>query len=63
MAAFLAGTIRFDRIHSVNARTLARVIPRAGAADSLEALLALDAGARGTRPVPGALVEWPPHDA
>ena len=46
VAAFLSGTIRFDRIHKVNARTMAAVIPEAGAADSLEALLALDAEAR-----------------
>jgi len=46
VAAFLSGTIRFDRIHKVNARTLAAVIPEPGAADSLEALLALDAEAR-----------------
>ena len=46
VAAFLAGTIGFDRIHSVNARTVAAVIPQRGSADSLEALLALDAEAR-----------------
>ena len=46
VAAFLSGTIRFDRIHKVNAETLAAVIPSAGAADSLESLLALDADAR-----------------
>jgi 1-deoxy-D-xylulose-5-phosphate reductoisomerase len=46
VAAFLSGTIRFDRIHKVNARTMATVMPEAGAADSLEALLALDAEAR-----------------
>ena len=46
VAAFLSGTIRFDRIHKVNARTMAAVIPEAGAADSVEALLALDAEAR-----------------
>ncbi|MCE9661186.1 MAG: 1-deoxy-D-xylulose-5-phosphate reductoisomerase [Burkholderiales bacterium] len=46
VAAFLSGTIRFDRIHNVNARTVAAVIPEAGAADSLEGLLALDAAAR-----------------
>ena len=46
VAAFLSGTIRFDRIHNVNARTVAAVIPRRGAADSLESLLALDAEAR-----------------
>ncbi len=46
VAAFLSGTIRFDRIHNVNARTVAAVIPQARAADSLEGLLALDAAAR-----------------
>ena len=46
VAAFLAGTIRFDRIHSVNARTVAALVPERGAADSLEALLELDAQAR-----------------
>jgi 1-deoxy-D-xylulose-5-phosphate reductoisomerase len=46
VAAFLAGTIRFDRIHSVNARTVAAVIPAHGAADSLDGLMALDAEAR-----------------
>ncbi len=46
VAAFLSGTIRFDRIHTVNARTVAAVIPRRGATDSLESLLALDAEAR-----------------
>jgi 1-deoxy-D-xylulose-5-phosphate reductoisomerase len=46
VAAFLAGTIRFDRIHSVNARTVAALIPPRGAADSLEGLIALDAEAR-----------------
>ncbi|MCM5681030.1 1-deoxy-D-xylulose-5-phosphate reductoisomerase [Schlegelella sp. S2-27] len=46
VAAFLAGTIRFDQIHTVNARTLDEVVPGADAAGSLEALLELDAGAR-----------------
>ncbi len=46
VAAFLSGTIRFDRIHSVNARTVAALAPRPGAVDSLDALLALDAEAR-----------------
>jgi 1-deoxy-D-xylulose-5-phosphate reductoisomerase len=46
VAAFLSGTIRFDQIHRVNARTVAAVIPERGAADSLEALLALDSEAR-----------------
>ncbi len=43
VAAFLAGRIRFDQIHAVNAQTLARV---AGEAGSIEALLELDAHAR-----------------
>ncbi|MEP7302669.1 MAG: 1-deoxy-D-xylulose-5-phosphate reductoisomerase [Caldimonas sp.] len=46
VAAFLSGTIRFDRIHSVNARTIEAVVPQRGAADSLDSLLALDAEAR-----------------
>jgi 1-deoxy-D-xylulose-5-phosphate reductoisomerase len=46
VAAFLSGTIRFDRIHSVNARTVAALVPPRGAADSLDALLALDNEAR-----------------
>jgi 1-deoxy-D-xylulose-5-phosphate reductoisomerase len=46
VAAFLAGTIRFDQIHTVNARTLEDVVPTADAAASLEGLLDLDAGAR-----------------
>ena len=46
VAAFLSGTIRFDRIHNINTRTVAAVIPQRGAADSLESLLALDAEAR-----------------
>ena len=46
VAAFLSGTIRFDRIHSVNARTVAALAPAPGAVDSLDALLALDAEAR-----------------
>ena len=46
VAAFLAGTIRFDRIHTVNCRTLEALAPPRGAADSLESLLALDAEAR-----------------
>ena len=46
VAAFLSGTIRFDRIHRVNAETMAAVIPPSGAVDSLEGLLALDAEAR-----------------
>jgi 1-deoxy-D-xylulose-5-phosphate reductoisomerase len=46
VAAFLAGTIRFDQIHSVNAGTLESVSIGAGEAASVEALLALDARAR-----------------
>ena len=46
VAAFLAGTIHFDQIHSVNARTLERVSPSGGDTDSLAALLSLDAQAR-----------------
>jgi 1-deoxy-D-xylulose-5-phosphate reductoisomerase len=46
VAAFLAGTIRFDRIHTVNCRTVEALAPSRGAADSLASLLALDAEAR-----------------
>lgn len=46
VAAFLSGTIRFDQIHTVNARTLDQTVPAADSADSLEALLELDAAAR-----------------
>jgi 1-deoxy-D-xylulose-5-phosphate reductoisomerase len=46
VAAFLAGTIRFDQIHSVNAHTITALIPEAGATGSLEALLDLDSRAR-----------------
>ena len=46
VSAFLAGTIRFDRIHSINARTLAALVPPPDAAHSLEGLMALDAEAR-----------------
>jgi 1-deoxy-D-xylulose-5-phosphate reductoisomerase len=46
VAAFLEGTIRFDQIHSVNARTLDTVIPAADACRSVEGLLALDGQAR-----------------
>ena len=48
VAAFLAGTIRFDQIHTVNAATIDRIETGSGAAESLEALLALDARARAT---------------
>ena len=44
--AFLAGTIRFDRIHRVNASVIEAVVPGAGAAASLPALIELDARAR-----------------
>ncbi|HEX3141103.1 MAG TPA: 1-deoxy-D-xylulose-5-phosphate reductoisomerase, partial [Rhizobacter sp.] len=46
VAAFLAGTIRFDQIHSVNARTLDAVSPAADACCSVDGLLSLDAQAR-----------------
>ena len=46
VAAFLAGTIRFDQIHSVNARTLDAVTPEADACRSVDGLLALDAQGR-----------------
>lgn len=46
VASFLAGTIRFDQIHSVNARTLDAVSPPADACRSVEGLLDLDARAR-----------------
>ncbi len=45
--AFLAGAIRFDQIHAVNLDTLSAVTPEADSAASIEALLALDARARG----------------
>ena len=46
VAAFLAGTIRFDQIHSVNARTLELMTPSPDATRSVAGLLALDAEAR-----------------
>ena len=46
VAAFLAGTIRFDQIHTVNATTVEGIQAGPGAAASIEALLALDARAR-----------------
>ncbi|MBL0726756.1 1-deoxy-D-xylulose-5-phosphate reductoisomerase [Piscinibacter sp. HJYY11] len=46
VAAFLAGTIRFDQIHSVNAHTLDAIAPPADACRSIEGLLSLDASAR-----------------
>ncbi|MEO8122570.1 MAG: 1-deoxy-D-xylulose-5-phosphate reductoisomerase [Burkholderiales bacterium] len=45
--AFLARAIRFDQIHAVNLHTVAAVTPEADSAASIEALLALDARARG----------------
>ena len=47
VAAFLAGTIRFDQIHTVNAGTVDAVSAEPGAAGSVDALLDLDARARG----------------
>jgi len=44
--AFLAGRLRFDGIHRVNAQALERVLPAQGDSHSVEALLALDARAR-----------------
>ena len=46
VAAFLAGTIRFDQIHSVIAEALERVDLRASGNDSLDALLDVDHRAR-----------------
>ena len=46
VAAFLAGTVRFDAIHMVNRRTLETLVPATGAAASIPALLALDEEAR-----------------
>ncbi|MDB5999808.1 MAG: 1-deoxy-D-xylulose-5-phosphate reductoisomerase [Rhizobacter sp.] len=46
VAAFLAGDIRFDQIHSLNARTLDAVHPEAQSCESIEGLLALDERAR-----------------
>jgi len=42
VAAFLAGTIRFDQIHAVNAETLAALSIAPGEAASIDALIALD---------------------
>jgi 1-deoxy-D-xylulose-5-phosphate reductoisomerase len=44
--AFLAGTIRFTAIHSVNARTLDRLQPHLGPSHTLDDLLELDRRAR-----------------
>jgi 1-deoxy-D-xylulose-5-phosphate reductoisomerase len=46
VAAFLAGTIRFDQIHTVNAGTVERVVASQGSAASLPGLLDVDARAR-----------------
>jgi len=46
VAAFLAGTIRFDQIHSLNASMLESVVIGAGEAASIEGLMALDARTR-----------------
>jgi 1-deoxy-D-xylulose-5-phosphate reductoisomerase len=46
VAAFLAGTIRFDQIHSVIAHALERIDVRSAGHDSLEALLEIDSRAR-----------------
>jgi 1-deoxy-D-xylulose-5-phosphate reductoisomerase len=46
VAAFLSGTIRFDQIHTVNVATLEAVPTGASCADSLGALLELDARSR-----------------
>ena len=50
MAAFLAGTIRFDADSQRQRRTVEAVVPRRRRGRSLEGLLALDARARRTRP-------------
>jgi 1-deoxy-D-xylulose-5-phosphate reductoisomerase len=44
--AFLAGSLRFDGIHRVNAQALEGVLPAAGDARSIESLVALDMRAR-----------------
>ena len=46
VAAFLAGTIRFDQIHSVNAGTIESVLPESGQTESLAGLLELDERSR-----------------
>jgi 1-deoxy-D-xylulose-5-phosphate reductoisomerase len=46
VAAFLAGTIRFDQIHSVNAGTLAAIAIAADEAATVEGLMQLDARSR-----------------
>ena len=46
VAAFLAGTIGFTAIHTLNARTLDRVTPALAAEHTLDDLIALDQRAR-----------------
>jgi 1-deoxy-D-xylulose-5-phosphate reductoisomerase len=46
VASFLAGTIRFDQIHSVNVSTLDAMTPERDACRSLDGLIALDGEAR-----------------
>lgn len=46
VAAFLERRLRFDRIHAVNAQSLADLRPEAGECASVEGLLGLDARAR-----------------
>ena len=46
VAGFLAGTIRFDQIHSLNERTLESVVVTPGDATSINALIDLDTRAR-----------------
>jgi 1-deoxy-D-xylulose-5-phosphate reductoisomerase len=46
VARFLAGQLRFDQIHAVNAATLERCAVAEGSADSVAGLLELDAQAR-----------------
>ncbi|HEY6134029.1 MAG TPA: 1-deoxy-D-xylulose-5-phosphate reductoisomerase [Rubrivivax sp.] len=48
VAAFLAGTIRFDAIHGVNVRTVEALSGRGGRLASVDELLALDEAARAT---------------
>ena len=46
VAGFLAGTIRFDQIHSLNEHTLESVVVSPGDASSIDALIDLDMRAR-----------------
>ncbi|HEV7912771.1 MAG TPA: 1-deoxy-D-xylulose-5-phosphate reductoisomerase [Albitalea sp.] len=46
VSAFLAGTIRFDQIHSVNAHALESVLITAGEAATIDGLMQLDARSR-----------------